>query len=154
MCAGAIVWSKIDTIAYGYSISEAVSQNRPRIDLHCDEVFSRAKADIRIYAGVMATECAVLYRSDVRQEIKNLRNADASALSAHRQDSIDRRIMWFRKDKSTFDFIGDDLLVSGYRLLLERLHISPGAAPVVSRTDKEIDFHSQTFAPPWRRAGF
>jgi len=47
----------------------------------------------------------------------------------------------------SFDFISNDLLDSGYRLLLERFRISQDEAPVVHKTDKEIVFHSMNFCP-------
>lgn len=147
MCACAIVWSGITTIAYGCSIKETVLQKRTRIDFPCEEFFDRAKANIKIYSGIMENECSILYRKDVRQEIKNLRNADDMILATLNADSINRRITWFHDNKSNFDFIDNDLLNSGYRLLLERLHISPEDAPVVSKTDTEIVFHSQNFCP-------
>jgi tRNA(adenine34) deaminase len=42
MCATAILGSGIDTIIYGFSISEAISQSRRRINLPCQELFKSA----------------------------------------------------------------------------------------------------------------
>lgn len=147
MCASAIVWSGIEDIAYGYSIQEALTQGRKRMDLSCAEVFKRVNADIKICEGILKDECSILYRDDVRKEIDRLRCADDQMLDKLNEDSTCRRTKWFQENKNSFDFISQDLLDSGYRLLLERFRISPDEAPVIHRTDKEIIFHSMNFCP-------
>jgi len=147
MCAYAIIWSGITTVAYGYSIKEAIYQKRKRIDFPCKDVFDSAGVDIAVYSGIMDAECSVLYRKDVRKEIENLRNADAKMLDLLCDDSISRRTKWFQESESNFDFISNDLLDSGYKLLLERLHITQEEAPIIRKTDKEIVFHSKNFCP-------
>ncbi len=147
MCSYAIVWSGITTVAYGYSISEAISQKRKRINCPCKDAFDKAGVDIVVYPGIMNAECSVLYREDVRKEIENLRNADSKRLDLLSDDSILRRIRWFQENKGNFDFINNDLLNAGYMLLLERLHITPEEAPIIRKTDKQIVFHSNNFCP-------
>jgi len=147
MCASAIVWSKIPDIAFGVSIRDAIRQGRRRIDFGCQDVFRKAEAHINIYAGVLQDECSVLYRDDVRSEIARLRGADDHQLNVLNEDSIHRRMKWFDENKDSFDFISHDLLDSAYRLLLERFRIGPEEAPVVSRTDRQIVFHSMNFCP-------
>jgi tRNA(Arg) A34 adenosine deaminase TadA len=147
MCASAIVWSGIETIAYGCSMKDALTQERKRLNLSSAEIFCQVKADIKIYEGVLKAECSVLYRDDVRKEIERLRDADDQALALLNEDSICRRTKWFQEHKGCFDFISQDLLDSGYRLLLERFCISPDEAPVVHKTDQEIVFHSMNFCP-------
>lgn len=147
MCASAIVWSGIHTIAYGYSIKEALTQNRKRLDLSCAELFGRVNAEIKIYEGILKDECSILYRDDVRKEIERLRGADVQKLKELNEDSICRRIEWFQKNRDRFDFISQDLLDSGYQLLLERFRISSDEAPVIHKTDKTIVFHSMNFCP-------
>ena len=147
MCASAIVWSGITEITYGFSIREALAQGRKRMDLPCTEIFSRAEAAVTVHAGILGAECSMLYREDVRKEIDHLRGADDTALSEQNQDSIRRRTQWFHENKSRFAFLSEDLLDSGYRLLLERLHITPDEAPAVQKTDQEIVFHSMNFCP-------
>lgn len=83
----------------------------------------------------------------IQTEIDRLRGADDAALSALNEDSIRRRSAWFAENKERFTFLSDDPLDSAYRLLLARFHIQPEEAPVVSRTDRSITFHSQNFCP-------
>ncbi len=83
----------------------------------------------------------------IEAEIENLRNADDKILNELNGDSVRRRTQWFQENKGDFDFITDDLLYSGYRLLLERFHITPNEAPVIKKTDREIVFHSMNFCP-------
>jgi tRNA(Arg) A34 adenosine deaminase TadA len=147
MCAFAIVWSGIDSIAYGYSIKESILQGRKRIDFSCAEAFGRAGASVKVYAGILKNECAILYREDVRKEIERLRDADDVALAALNEDSVKRRTEWFQEQKPGFTFIDGDLLNSGYRLLLERFGVASGEMPIVKKTDTEIVFHSMNFCP-------
>lgn len=147
MCSAAVVWSGIEAIAYGYSIKDALTQKRKRMNLSCVEFFSKVNADIEIFEGVLKYECSVLYRDDVRKEIGRLRCADEQMLAGLNEDSVRRRTKWFQDNRNYFDFISQDLLDSGYRLLLERFHINPDEAPVVYKTDKEIVFHSMNFCP-------
>lgn len=147
MCATAIVWAGITEIAYGYSIKDAIKQGRKRIDLTCDEIFKRANANIIIKEGILKDECSVLYNKLVRIEIEKLRDADDKKLEELNGNSLEKRINWFKENKNTFNFINEDLLNSGYELLLNRFNITKNEAPIVERTDKKILFHSQNFCP-------
>jgi len=86
-------------------------------------------------------------RELVNNEVERLRGADDAALQALNEDSVNRRVAWFRQNRERFIFLSEDLPESGYRLLLERFRISPEEAPVVSRTERSITFHSQNFCP-------
>lgn len=147
MCASAMVWSGITDIAYGYSTSEALSQGRKRIPIPCTEVFHRSSVNINVHRGILNARCSVLYREDVRKEIANLRNVDDRKLAALNEDSIRRRTKWFHENRHHFNFIAQDLLNSGYQLLLERFHITAAEAPIIKKTDQEIIFHSMNFCP-------
>jgi tRNA(Arg) A34 adenosine deaminase TadA len=147
MCASAIVWSGITDIAYGYSIQDALSQGRKRMNITCAEIFLRAGVRVKIHEGILKKECSVLYREDVRKEIDRLRNADGRILDELCADSARRRTKWFFENKDKFGFITQDLLESGYRLLLERLRITPDEAPIIKKTHKSIVFHSMNFCP-------
>ncbi len=83
----------------------------------------------------------------IQTEIERLRGADDAALRALNEDSIRRRTAWFRENKDKFSFLSDNVLDSAYRLLLARFHIPPEEAPVGSRTDRSITFHSRNFCP-------
>lgn len=147
MCASAIVWAGIRGVAYGYSIDEAVLQGRKRIKLSCKDIFNIAGLKISIYEGILHSECSVLYQTDVRREIERLRNADDKILAMLNEDSMRRRLKWFRENKNAFDFITDDILDSGYHLLLKRFGITQEEAPITKKTDNEIVFHSMNFCP-------
>lgn len=147
MCAAAVVWSGITTIAYGYSIQEALKQGRTRISFPCADVFGKAGAEINIYTGVLEKECSILYRDDVRKEIERLRFADNEKLCELNEDSIRRRTAWYQENKQRFEFVSQDILHSGYRLLLERFRITADQAPVIQRTEAQLVFHSMNFCP-------
>jgi tRNA(Arg) A34 adenosine deaminase TadA len=147
MCSFAIVWAGIDEVVFGCSIEDALAQGRKRINLRCRDAFRLAGADIKVQQGILREECSVLYREDVRREIKNLLSADDSSLSALNEDSVRRRTEWFRENQKRLDFGTDELPYAGYRLLLERFRITEKEAPIVSRTAREIVFHSMNFCP-------
>jgi tRNA(Arg) A34 adenosine deaminase TadA len=147
MCAFAIVWAGIKEVIYGYSIQDALAQSRKRINLPCNEAFRLAGADIKVQGGVLREECSVLYREDVRRELKNLQNADDFTLSALNEDSVRRRTEWFAQNRNRLDFGLEELPYAGYRLLLDRFHITEKEALIVKRTGKEIVFHSMNFCP-------
>lgn len=83
----------------------------------------------------------------IQTEIDRLRGADDAALAALNADSVLRRTAWFAENRDRFTFLSEDLLDSAYRLLLARFCIPPEEAPIVSRTDRSITFHSQNFCP-------
>jgi hypothetical protein len=83
----------------------------------------------------------------IQTEIDRLRGANDAALTALNADSVLRRTAWFTENRDRFTFLSDDLLDSAYRLLLARFRISPEEAPIVSRTDRSVTFHSQNFCP-------
>ncbi len=147
MCATAIVWAGITEIAYGYSITEALTQGRKRIDLPCRELFTRAGVNIKVHEGILNGECSILYRKDVRDEIEKLRSANDEVLNELNADSINRRVKWFKENHEQFEFINGDILSSGYKLLLNRFNITEDEAPVMAKSDRELVFHSKNFCP-------
>ena len=147
MCGTAIIWSGIKTLVYGYSITQALVQGRTRIPLTCRELFERAESVIQIHSGVMAEQCAVLYRQDVRAEIKKLRGITQEKLTMLREELTAKRTAWYQKMKQGLGLDADRLVEKGYQLLLRKLEISPEEAPVVLMTPDKIVFHSQNFCP-------
>ena len=83
----------------------------------------------------------------IQQEMHRLSGTDDAALAALNADSVLRRVSWFRENKDRLLFLSEDLLDSAYRLLLTRFGISSEEAPIVSRTESQITFHSQNFCP-------
>jgi tRNA(adenine34) deaminase len=147
MCAGAIVWSKIKSLVYGYGISDAISQGCDRIALSCDEIFSRADANIEVHRGILKEETSVLYNRPVREEIKKLRNAGDEDIVRYNEESAFRRIEWYKKNDGKILLNVDDPVEKGYRLLLMKLNIRDIDAPVIKREKYIIVFHSQNFCP-------
>lgn len=147
MCASAIVWSGIKEVIFGYSIDQSILQGRKRIAISCSELFERSGAEISIRSGILASECAVLYQQNVRSEVKRLRHATEQQLEEYNRDSINRRLAWFAENKESFTFLGNDKLDSAYRLLLCRFWIDEEQAPIVSREDDRVVFHSMNFCP-------
>ena len=147
MCASAIFWSGIDHVAYGFSIGEAIKQERKRINLTCDEIFKRAGKNVKIEKDILFDQCRTLYNHDVRNEIKKLRNVTTEKLKEYNTDSIDRRLEWYDKNKDTFTFLTDNLLDTAYNLLIARFNIDCSQAEIISRTSNRIVFHSKNFCP-------
>ena len=147
MCATALVWSGIRELAYGYSIGEAIAEGRRRIDLTCRELFERAGIKVVAHEGVLHEECSILYREDVRREVKRLRGAMPADLERLRDELKSKRLAWYRAHKQELDSVETDLLKAGYDLLCAKLEIEPEQAPIASRTDRQIVFHSRNFCP-------
>ncbi|MGE5485010.1 MAG: nucleoside deaminase [Ignavibacteriales bacterium] len=147
MCATAIVWSGIKNLVYGYSISEAIAEGRNRINLTCREIFERAKSGVAVHEGVLRDHCSMLYRRDVRDEVKRLRGVGPEQLASLSRSLREKRIRWYYRHRDEFDQEHGDLLLRGYRLVLAKLDIEPDDAPVVERTPDRIVFHSKNFCP-------
>jgi tRNA(adenine34) deaminase len=147
MCATAVVWSKISTVGYGYSISDAILQGRNRIDIECTEIFSRAKADIQVVKGLMSAECSILYDRSVRAEIRKLRGASDDQLLLFDKDSTEKRRRWFKEERLEIERVGDNPLLKAYQVLLKKLGIKEGEAPIIRRNDVEIVFRSMNSCP-------
>jgi tRNA(Arg) A34 adenosine deaminase TadA len=147
MCATAVVWSKISTVAYGYGISDAILQGRNRIDIECTEIFSRAKADIQVIRGLMSAECSILYDRSVRAEIRKLRGASDDQLLQFDKDSTEKRRRWFEEERLEIERVGDNPLLKAYQVLLKKLGIKEGEAPIIRRNDEEIVFRSMNSCP-------
>lgn len=147
MCAKAIINSGIDHIVYGYSINESIKQDRKQIEETSDEIFQKAGKQIKIDKNILFEQCSILYRQDVRNEIKRLRNATTEKLNNYNTDSIKRRLIWFKKNRNSFTFINNNLLDSAYNLLLCRFNIDSTKAPMADRSSNRIIFHSKNFCP-------
>lgn len=146
MCATAILWSGISTIAYGYSIEESLKEGRRRIDLGCKEIFERAGRDAAFMENVLHERCALLYRRDVRDEIKRIRGKSIEELGCLGDALKDKRLGWFEREYAG-RARGDDIVEAGYGLLLAKLGIKAEEAPIVEKTRDKIVFHSMNYCP-------
>lgn len=147
MCATAILWSGIGTIAYGYSIRDALRQGRRRIDLPCRELFQRAGQTIMIHESICPEQCAILYDQAVREEVRRLRGADEAALCAWSDQLSRKRAAWLERQLAAGIESGGDLLETAYRLLLKKLDIPAAEAPVIARSPEHLTFASRNFCP-------
>lgn len=147
MCAGAIVWSGVSKVVYGYSIKDSVEQKRKRISLSAEELFERAGAKIEVRGGLMKEECSILYNESVLQEIKNLRGINEEGLKKSAALNSKKRMEWYNKTNQKIKFGNENILDDAYLLFLTKLGINEEEAPVVNRTEKEIVIHSKNFCP-------
>lgn len=145
MCSTAIVWSGIKQVAYGYSIEDALNQGRKRINLTCNELFNRAGADIKITSDVKKRECSLLYNHQIRENIRQLRNADSNKLEALADNLKSKRLSWFNTHQFRTD--SKNPLDSAYELFLKKLGISSEEAPIVDRQENKLVIHSENFCP-------
>lgn len=147
MCATAILWANMGEVVYGFSIAEAIREGRRRIDLPCREIFTRAGKDVTVHAGILRERCAILYDRAVREQIGLLRNADETSLRDAASALARKRIAWLDVRPPSRPKEGTVLLEAAYELLLRKLEIDPGEAPVVERGPKHLVFRSQNFCP-------
>ena len=147
MCATAAVWSGIREVAFGYSIAEAIAAGRRRIPIGAAEIFERAGEAAMITAGVLHNDCAVLYRREVRDEVRRLRGAGPEGLETLCEAMTARRIEWARSHPDLVRVGADDPLEAGYRLMLAKLRIGQDEAPIVERSSDRIVLHSRNFCP-------
>ena len=147
MCAGAIAWSKLGQVVFGYGIADALLQGRERIPMTCEEIFARSHAGIHVRKGLLGAECAILYNRDVRKELGRLRKATEESLGEYGKDLARKRVEWFQREGHLLLVAGQSTLEQAYRLLLARLSISETEAPVSARDEKRIVFQSRNFCP-------
>jgi len=147
MCATAVVWAKIKKIVYGYSIDDAIKQDRGRINIPCKEIFERSNNKIEIVKGVLKEECALLYNKEIRTEIKKLRNVTTEQLKNYNEESKLKRLEWFQTCISEEIKYSEDPKKTAYKLLLKRFNILENEAPIVESSQEKIIFHSKNFCP-------
>ena len=147
MCTTAALWAGISEIAYGYSIKEAIRQQRRRIDIACREIYARAGKDLKIRQGVLNSECSVLYDRAVRKEIDRLRGSDRIKLEELARALSARRLKWYSENQSHLNTDSKDLIKTAYQLFTTKLGITAEDAPVISRDEKKLVLHSSNFCP-------
>jgi tRNA(Arg) A34 adenosine deaminase TadA len=147
MCATAILWAGITEIAYGYSIAEALQQGRRRIDLSCRELFDRAGREVVIHEGVLHEQCAILYDKAVRENIRQLRDADETKLKAMAEELSRKRLKWYAEHQQSIATEATDVIDVAYQVFLRKLGLTESQAPVVQRDAKRLVLHSRNFCP-------
>lgn len=147
MCAGAIVWSGISEVVFGYGIADSIKEGRKRIDIRCSEIFERANAKIQIVEGVLKDECAVLYNEEVRKCIKQLRNIDPEKLKLLSDELTQKRKDWFIKYGNGIIDTNKSTLENAYGVFLNKLCINESEASVVEKQENKIIIHSKNFCP-------
>ena len=147
MCTAAALWSGISEIAYGFSIKEAIRQQRKRIDISCREIFKRAGKKLLVHPGVLNTECSVLYNRAVRDEINRLRGSDRARLEKLADALSARRLKWYSENQSHLNVDGKDIIGGAYQLFTAKLGVAAKDAPVIRRDEKKLVLHSRNFCP-------
>ncbi len=147
MCTTAALWSGITDIAFGFSIKEALHQQRKRIDISCQEIYARAGKELTIHQGVLHSECSVLYDRAVRDEIDRLRGSDRTRLEELADALSARRLKWYAENQSISNTDNNDIITGAYQLFTAKLGISKDDAPVIYRDEKKLVLHSRNFCP-------
>ena len=147
MCAGAAAWARVGRVVYGFGIDDAVAQGRDRIRMGCEEVFSRSGQRIQVVTGVLGGQCAALYDRSVRSEIRRLRHATGAALHEHDVLVGHGRREWYRAEGHRLFAEEPDPLLRAYRVLLAKLGVTEGEAPIVERDARRLVFASGNFCP-------
>jgi tRNA(adenine34) deaminase len=145
MCAGAIVWSQLKHVAYGYGIFDALTQGRRRIGIRCKEIFDRANAGILVQENLLSAQCAVLYDVRVRNEIKKLRGTSDEQLAGYDEDSKRKRLEWYSTNRPSLSEA--EPVERAYELLTMKLDIDSTEAPIVEKDARRIVFHSMNCCP-------
>lgn len=137
MCAKAILKAHISRLIYGCDVIEGST----------DRNFQDAGAALRVEKGLLKEKCAILYHPEVRSELNRLRGATEERLIEYNQQSMTRRLRWYRKEKPNLRLGAGDAAQRAYRLLLRKLGIGEKEAPVVRRSEGIVIFHSKNFCP-------
>jgi len=83
----------------------------------------------------------------VAAELERLAGASRRRLRAHDRACAGRRLRWFREQCSGRPLPGRGPLEQAYLLLLRRLGIPEGEAPIVERGPRRLVFHSRNSCP-------
>lgn len=146
-CAAALVGAGIRHIGFGCSIAQPVEPGRSRTNVSCREIFGRSGVDVTIETDLLHPECAVLYDTRVRKEVRRLCGASNAQLAAYDRERAAKRLRWYFRQSHSPTTDGTPPLRRAYRLLIERLEISEELAPIVSQSERQIVFHSINFCP-------
>jgi tRNA(Arg) A34 adenosine deaminase TadA len=137
MCMKAISEAHFARLIYGCDPAEGSA----------DSNFHNAGAALRVEKGLLKEECSVLYHPEVRSELIRLRGATEKQLIEYNQQSMNRRLEWYRREKRNLRLGAGDVAQRGYRLLLMKLGVGEKEAPVVRRSKGVVVFHSKNFCP-------
>lgn len=148
MCTGAIIWAKVSEIVYGVSIRDSMRLSRTMINLSCREIIKRSPWKIRIKEGVLKKECLKLYNDEIRKLIKELRTAKNTGWKGIEQKLLEKRIKWFEENKNNIlkKLKGSDI-EKAYQLILMKIGIKKGEAPIVEKSENKLVFYSKNFCP-------
>jgi len=148
MCTSAMIWARVSEVAYGARIVDSKREGRTMIELGCQEIVERSPWGLKVTEGVLKQECSLLYDDEVRRLVKAFRAAGGAALEGMGRALLEKRIAWFKEDEDTIreELSGTDV-EKAYQLLLMKLGIDEDEAPIVSKSDERIVFHSRNFCP-------
>lgn len=62
MCAGAVLWSEVDSVVYGVSIQDIVEAGGKQIAMNLQDIVNQSPRDLQVIGGVMRDELIVLYQ--------------------------------------------------------------------------------------------
>jgi tRNA(adenine34) deaminase len=83
----------------------------------------------------------------VESYIRAFQEASEPSWRRMERDLLNRRRSWFLLHERELDAISGDVLEKAYRMLLLKLEIAEEEAPIVSKTDSRLVFHSRNDCP-------
>ena len=89
-------------------------------------------------------------RGKVEAYLRSFREATEADWRRMEEELVRRRLSWFRRHQAQLRCLGGDRLDSlerAYRVLLLKLGVSEGQAPIVERTASRLVFHSRNACP-------
>lgn len=66
MCMAALHWARVDTVYYGATIADAAAGGFNELHLPAADVLRLGKSDVRLVPGILAQECAALFKEWAR----------------------------------------------------------------------------------------
>jgi len=146
MCTGAIIWAKISEIVYGCSVKDTIKLGRTMVDLSCKVILEKSPWKMKIVEGILKEECLKLYDEETRRLVTKLRAAMDDGWKRIEKELIERRIEWFEENKDNiFRKVKGTDVEKAYQLLLMKIGIKEGKAPIIEKSQNRVVFHSKNF---------
>lgn len=71
----------------------------------------------------MHDQCSLLYRKDMRDEIKKLRGAKKEDLESLQNHLFCKKIKWYKKNQIQLGINNQDLVLNGYEIIIYKLEV-------------------------------
>jgi hypothetical protein len=87
------------------------------------------------------------FEDEVDREVRRLRGASPADLASLSREQTAKRLAWFEANRHQVELDLSDPLAAAYALLLARLGLEPGQAPIVEKTEERLVFRSANRCP-------